>query len=321
MFNGLISLQEEPDPSYKSGQATKRALIILFDQQHPDNLSLRPSKSQYSKRLRNDADNDELEISKKHSPNSQSIPSAFLVHQRYRHNPVVSVDRFLADYRPSVITAAQASWIQVENIARPIPQASPFNVEEYVSILDAVASKILPQKKISKHDKDFAINEILQRATACGETTGKWMLNPKNATVEGRLGCSAKVSTRNMEQQDHDYLICVYCHDFNDTDDVERVLKELKKMGLVVRNGFKPDVFTRLGIYTRNEWRLKPTIRHDILEKMDSDQWIHALKACRTYNYSFNPLKIPALDDMTGVKLTERADNDSDVINSGYEIQ
>lgn len=51
------------------------------------------------------------------------------------------------------------------------------------------------------------------------------------ATADGDLGIAAKISPR--EEPDRHRLVCIYTHDFNDKDDVARVLNQLKELDLV----------------------------------------------------------------------------------------
>lgn len=51
------------------------------------------------------------------------------------------------------------------------------------------------------------------------------------ATANNELGIAAKISPR--EDPDRHRLVCIYTRDFNDKDDVARVLKRLKELGLV----------------------------------------------------------------------------------------
>lgn len=53
------------------------------------------------------------------------------------------------------------------------------------------------------------------------------------ATANGELGIAAKICPR--EEPDRHRLVCVYTQDFNDKDDVARVLKRLQELGLVRR--------------------------------------------------------------------------------------
>lgn len=59
-----------------------------------------------------------------------------------------------------------------------------------------------------------------------------------NKTATNDLGIAAKVAPRNPEQTDkrNPRLICVYTKDFTDVEDVTRVLRKLKDMGLCDTN-------------------------------------------------------------------------------------
>lgn len=52
-----------------------------------------------------------------------------------------------------------------------------------------------------------------------------------HATANGELGIAAKISPR--EDPDRQRLVCVYTRDFNDKDDVARVLNQLEELDLV----------------------------------------------------------------------------------------
>lgn len=58
-----------------------------------------------------------------------------------------------------------------------------------------------------------------------------WRLIATN-TANNELGIAAKVATYNTDQQEG-RLICIYTNDFNDVDDVVRVLDKLKSLGAV----------------------------------------------------------------------------------------
>ena len=78
-------------------------------------------------------------------------------------------------------------------------------------------------------------------------------------TIIGNLGCNAKVSTNNGCQQY--YLICVYVNDFSDLNAVQKVSERLNRLGLGQKNmGFKIDLFTHLGINSKNCWGLAPSV-------------------------------------------------------------
>lgn len=121
--------------------------------------------------------------------------------------------------------------------------------------------------------------ELKDTATRCGVTSGKWMLFPKQESlddswakivqgvVDGKLGTAAKVATAGSERKGGEAvrLICVYTANFEDLQDVKRVLGGLVKMGLmpVERSRsiyYKCDAWTHLGIEGSNEFGLKASM-------------------------------------------------------------
>jgi len=86
------------------------------------------------------------------------------------------------------------------------------------------------------------------------------------STISGELGCSAKIAP--CLGQNTNVLICVYVRDCTIITDVKRVLLTLqdaiKTLPDSIRPptlaGFKPDIFTDLGIYQQNHWRLPPVL-------------------------------------------------------------
>ena len=76
--------------------------------------------------------------------------------------------------------------------------------------------------------------------------------------VSGKLGFAAKVSTRDPEDKTH--VICVYTEDFTNEEQVRAVEQGLRKVGVTVQMRYKPDIYTTLGIYSKNPWGLRPTV-------------------------------------------------------------
>ncbi|RYP92552.1 hypothetical protein DL770_001310 [Monosporascus sp. CRB-9-2] len=136
-----------------------------------------------------------------------------------------------------------------------------------------------------------AAREVLDLAHALRVRCGKWMLFPSvkdvnktweivaRATANNELGIAAKVAPRPEDEDDHNdddgkgdgadkaRLICVYTADFRDMEDVRRVARKLKQLGLVPRRGrglfYKPgraDAYSYLGIASGNPWGIKPSI-------------------------------------------------------------
>ena len=78
------------------------------------------------------------------------------------------------------------------------------------------------------------------------------------ATIIGRLGVSAKIST--WEENEETQVICVYNNNFTDKGEVRELESRLRAIGIRCSMHYKPDVFTYLGVYRGNEWGLKPVV-------------------------------------------------------------
>ena len=140
--------------------------------------------------------------------------------------------------------------------------------------------------------------EIRRLALEKGIKNGKWMLFPHedqvdeiwaivaNAVWEGKLGTAAKVATAkadgdrsggpNDARDQGQRLICIYTTDFSDTDDILRVLRAIKDLGLINIKGvpvgqrgnagslntiyYKSDAYTHLDISSSNDYKLKASL-------------------------------------------------------------
>jgi len=95
------------------------------------------------------------------------------------------------------------------------------------------------------------------------EEAGKWLIfveqndvdtawqKIRNATIEGKLGIGAKVSTAKENEDAHDErkVIYVFTADWADEPDVMRVRDELKELGFADRIGYKRNLDTYAGEY------------------------------------------------------------------------
>ncbi|MFX0210139.1 MAG: putative phosphothreonine lyase domain-containing protein [Candidatus Hodarchaeota archaeon] len=107
----------------------------------------------------------------------------------------------------------------------------------------------------------FDVEAIDKLAVKSGIRVGKWLVYKERsdidrfweiiakATINGILGNSAKVSTKQLGSDRH--VICIYTDDYLDLDDVNRVRDELDTLGFTERLCYKPDIYTYLGIYYR----------------------------------------------------------------------
>ncbi|XP_018590262.2 UPF0696 protein C11orf68 homolog [Scleropages formosus] len=101
--------------------------------------------------------------------------------------------------------------------------------------------------------------------------TGKWLMHLDTgfkvdhaweciarATIEGKIS-AAKVSPRGRES-DGQHVICVYNQTFTNEEQVIRLDSVIRATGVKCPLFYKPDVYTYLGIYRNNRWKLCPTI-------------------------------------------------------------
>jgi len=98
--------------------------------------------------------------------------------------------------------------------------------------------------------------------------SGKWMIYSDTKRIDVlwgkvvRLLCldlkrgSAKVSPN---QGGDSHVICVYVDDYSNMDEVNALRKALRAAGVFWKIGFKPDVYTHLGIYAKNQWDIRPS--------------------------------------------------------------
>ena len=194
---------------------------------------------------------------------------------RWNGTTLEALDNFIASVMPSQVSSMVASWIQVENITHASPgygfREDCFAMEPYVVELGMVEKQIERTNRVSAASKIQCAHAILRIAQDQRYTTGKWMIFfPPNeadagwekiarATAKGELGCSAKIEPA-QDAAPTGVLCCVYVRDFAERSEVRRVLVALQHLGMQVRSGFKPDVYTSLNIMGGNKWRLEPTI-------------------------------------------------------------
>ena len=190
-----------------------------------------------------------------------------------------TLDDWLSSVPPSKVSPETAAWIQVENVNHNSPgfrdyaRVTHLAKEPFVVELDKIKGLIASPGRVPAAAKEACVQAILSLAHQQRYTTGKWMIffPPDEAdagweiiaraTAEGQLGCSAKIApAQDSMPGGMGVLCCIYVSDFADRAEVRRVLLALQELGMHIRSGFKPDIFTELNINRRNEWRLEPTI-------------------------------------------------------------
>ena len=83
---------------------------------------------------------------------------------------------------------------------------------------------------------NITLNLVCQVATAHQSDTGQ-----KNKKVDS-------------------HLICVYTDDYANTDEVMRVERELRALGVNDVLNYKPDIYTHFDIYAKNPYNIKVSI-------------------------------------------------------------
>ncbi|XP_063293734.1 UPF0696 protein C11orf68 homolog [Pelobates fuscus] len=117
---------------------------------------------------------------------------------------------------------------------------------------------------------------VRELALNFGVTSGKWLMHLETgfkvdhawrgiatAVVDGHLSV-AKVSPF---QPDTKHVICVYTQDFTDEESIMQTDAVIRSSGIKCLLAYKPDIYTYLGIYRKNQWNICPTIyesRYDL---------------------------------------------------------
>ncbi|XP_077083472.1 UPF0696 protein C11orf68 homolog [Siphateles boraxobius] len=84
------------------------------------------------------------------------------------------------------------------------------------------------------------------------------------AVLDGRI-ISAKASPRDP-RSDSRHVICVYNQNFTDEEQVMRLDATIRAAGVKCVLNYKPDVYTKLGIYRNNRWKICPTIYESMFD-------------------------------------------------------
>jgi hypothetical protein len=200
---------------------------------------------------------------------------------RWNGTDDVSLSEWIEKARPSLFSSEFCSWIQIDNVRQDSPGYenmdgldNPPNLDEYRIPLNKIRALIQSGKRVSSAMKTKCVTEIMQIAKRDGNTVGKWLVyctrdtaddvweTIARATAMGQLGCSAKIlPTKGLPPEDR-AVVCVYVKDSTDQQEVLRVLTALQD-DLGITSGlssFKPDIYTDLGIYSGNQFRLKPSL-------------------------------------------------------------
>ena len=119
----------------------------------------------------------------------------------------------------------------------------------------------------------ITMKTCLDLAVRFGVLTGKWIIfwsssagNPaptwqkiRSAVFDNQLGISAKIHKR--AEGNGLFVICIYCRDFRDVQDVHRVRKALDEVIDYKKSlYFKPCALTHMGINANNPYGIRTTL-------------------------------------------------------------
>ncbi|KAM9827654.1 UPF0696 protein C11orf68 homolog [Neosynchiropus ocellatus] len=126
-------------------------------------------------------------------------------------------------------------------------------------------------EKLLDSGRPVSFQTVKELALNHGVLAGKWLMHLDSgfkvdrawecvaqATVDGKIS-SAKVSPYDPSTNER-HVICVYNNNFTDEGEVIRLDSCIRASGVKCPLAYKPDVYTYLGIYRNNRWKLCPTI-------------------------------------------------------------
>lgn len=176
------------------------------------------------------------------------------------------IDKFLETFRPSKVHCSDLAWIILEIDASAAETSA--EIEERADAAVDDWERIISQRKPSATDVDhLAKKHKIQR--------GKWILFPKtgeeadtawsaavHAAASGELKCSSiKISPSNPQEAGH--VLLAYHDNYQNIHVVEMIASTLRNRMPPMTDSrllLKPDIYTYLSIYAKNEFNLKPTV-------------------------------------------------------------
>ncbi|XP_023340870.1 uncharacterized protein LOC111710907 isoform X3 [Eurytemora carolleeae] len=173
---------------------------------------------------------------------------------------------WLAGNRPSVIRSNAFGWICI------------ILDSDYQSKYYQICFRILDAREYWKYMPNKNQNSLVDVARRFKVTLGKWMVQVPSEKVDevwgliataifnedfGSAVLSAKVSPKGDENSVEDpnmHVICVYTSDFTNMEEVVKVENVLRNLGIRRDLNYKPDLYTSLGIYRGNPYKIRPSV-------------------------------------------------------------
>ncbi|KAG6907783.1 hypothetical protein DXG01_007390 [Tephrocybe rancida] len=195
------------------------------------------------------------------------------------------VASYLARWPPSRTPGAYAAWIAVERGPRPSP-GRPQDMEglkrDWAALKERAAVEPVPAAATEPNVEEKGTQQVQGNGVVTVEVldalaqahsilSGKWMIYAQPHQIDDLwsrivtavianappgVGARAKVSPARPGEP---HVVCVYVDDYSDGAEVGRVRDALRRAGVRWKIGFKPDIYTHLGIYKTNEWRIRPS--------------------------------------------------------------
>lgn len=126
-------------------------------------------------------------------------------------------------------------------------------------------------EKLLASGRSPSFQTVKELALNHGVLTGKWLMHLDSgfkvdhawecvarAALDGKISL-VKVSPHNPKGEAKQ-VICAYNQNFTDESEVVRLDSIIRATGVKCPLSYKPDVYTYLGIYRNNRWKLCPTI-------------------------------------------------------------
>jgi hypothetical protein len=201
-------------------------------------------------------------------------------------NPAATIDSFISRWPPSHTSVSYCNWIQVQvggvNDTSAVPRSS-----EHAPAIDLQA-RIEAMKgaflSMIADPPSVSVSALDELAKDYAVLTGKWMVFCDSSNVDERWrsivqmlvarysatfvrstsdrppssGIGLGVVKVSPDKGENHHVICFYVKNFTDNNEVKEVRDALREAGIGHRIGFKPDVYTHLGIYKQNTWGIKP---------------------------------------------------------------
>ena len=192
--------------------------------------------------------------------------------QSTSQNILENSQKFLEVFRPSASNCAHLAWIVLDmsgsaatSNTRGAESDEEKRVDNALSDWDELCSVRKPNQE-----------DVYALAERYKIRRGKWLAFPKspqeadavwtrivNAAIRGDLCNISQVKVSTTNPREPGYVLCAYTEDFLDERQVEAASHSLKRTIFKMSDNrllYKADIFTHLGIYSKNEWGIKPTI-------------------------------------------------------------